>query len=897
MSIEVFNRTKIPYTAVVAIDVTFPDGYTARGTGAIVGVNDVLTATHVIYNPDHGGWATSMNVFPGADYNSAQGYYQDQPYKLGAYTWRSTGWITQTFSDQDNIHLSFAESQYDVAIVGFDVRIGDQTGWFGMASGYDSPQWAYALGYPRDSTGMMLAQTWVTKENGYGVYSSYANNGGDLMGPGSSGGPLYVMVGGDSYLIGVKSSGTDGISNHWADIGFLYDQIRSAITANDSLLSGAVADDYSSSVATSGNLSIGGSMIGNIEVGGDIDWFRVSLIAGFTYRIDLAGETAGGGSISDPILRLLNSSGVQVAYNDDIFAGVNRNSRIEFTAVSTGPFYVEASGFLSVTGTYRISAVAADTTPPTISYFSPSDGLTGVVATANVVVTFSEAIQRGAGRIGLWNASNGGAYVEHFDVASSTRISVSGSTLTIDPTNALTGNTQYFVTFDSGNITDLAGNAYAGTYQYDFTVAASNRPPVVTARMFDQNWIEGASLHYTVPTGTITDPDGNALSFSASLSTGSPLPSWLNFNTATLDFTGTAPKGSPDYTVRVTGTDTGGLSTYDDVVFFTVAAAVTDTTPPTVYGFRPADVPAGLPIDRDISFIFSEPIQRGTGSITLKTAAGLVVATYDAANSSNLSTFFNVELIINPTDNLSYGTLYLVEFTPGSIKDFAGNNFLSNTSYSFKTVAAPAGQTYTGTDFNDRFTSGPGNDAIDGAAGIDTVVLNGTRSEHTLAKTFIGWTISSPASGTDKIVNVERLEFAGKKLALDLQPSEPAGQALEFIGLLAPTLVRSPSVVGTILGLFDQGKSLYDVCQLALDVGLVNSIAGSDTNAALAAMAFRNLIGSEADAATVDMLVGYMDGRSASYSQADFMTVIAGMEVNQTHIGLIGLQQTGIEYV
>jgi hypothetical protein len=27
------------------------------------------------------------------------------------------------------------------------------------------------------------------------------------------------------------------------------------------------------------------------------------------------------------------------------------------------------------------------------------------------------------------------------------------------------------------------------------------------------------------------------------------------------------------------------------------------------------------------------------------------------------------------------------------------------------------------------------------------------------------------------------------------------------------------------------------------------------------------------------------------------MTVIAGMEVNQTHIGLIGLQQTGIEYV
>ena len=40
-----------------------------------------------------------------------------------------------------------------------------------------------------------------------------------------------------------------------------------------------------------------------------------------------------------------------------------------------------------------------------------------------------------------------------------------------------------------------------------------------------------------------------------------------------------------------------------------------------------------------------------------------------------------------------------------------------------------------------------------------------------------------------------------------------------------------------------------------------------------------------------------MDGRSASYSQSDFLTVVAGMEVNQTHIDLIGWQQTGIEYV
>jgi hypothetical protein len=41
----------------------------------------------------------------------------------------------------------------------------------------------------------------------------------------------------------------------------------------------------------------------------------------------------------------------------------------------------------------------------------------------------------------------------------------------------------------------------------------------------------------------------------------------------------------------------------------------------------------------------------------------------------------------------------------------------------------------------------------------------------------------------------------------------------------------------------------------------------------------------------------YMDGRVASYSQADFMALIAQSDLNQAHIGLVGLQQTGIEFV
>jgi Ca2+-binding RTX toxin-like protein len=358
MTVEVTNRLSFPYTAVVSVEVEFADGYEARGTGAIVGVNDMLTATHVIYSPDHGGWATTIDIFPAADYNAALGYYQDKPYVFDSYRWTAVAWPDQTYADGDNEYLTYAETQYDVSIVGFSVRIGDQTGWFGRAAGYDSPLWAYAVGYPAGSTGMMQAQTWVTREWGYAVYSSYANNGGDLMGPGSSGGPLFVIDGGQHYLVGIKSSGTEGVADHWADIGYVYDHISNAIADNDDLLRPAIVDDYSATTATTGMLSVGHSATGNIEIGGDTDWFRVSLSADTKYRFDLIGIGGQGGTLEDPQMRLMNAAGVQLATNDDIDAGVEQDSRIEYVPGITGTYYVEAAGFLSSTGTYTVAVAS-----------------------------------------------------------------------------------------------------------------------------------------------------------------------------------------------------------------------------------------------------------------------------------------------------------------------------------------------------------------------------------------------------------------------------------------------------------------------------------------------------------------------------------------------------------
>jgi hypothetical protein len=205
-----------------------------------------------------------------------------------------------------------------------------------------------------------------------------------------------------------------------------------------------------------------------------------------------------------------------------------------------------------------------------------------------------------------------------------------------------------------------------------------------------------------------------------------------------------------------------------------------------------------------------------------------------------------------------------------------------------------------GSSHNDFFSGNGFDNAIDGGAGIDTAVYLSARSSYTVAVNGAGITVTSlagAADGTDQLANVERLQFSDRKLAFDLAPAGHAGQAAEFIGMLAPDTLANPQIVGMILGYFDAGTSMTALSQLAIDAGLVAQLAGSNSQADLARLVFRNVIGAEADAATVDALVAYMDGRTDDMSRAEFMAAVAGLEVNQTHVNLVGLQATGIAFV
>ena len=112
-----------------------------------------------------------------------------------------------------------------------------------------------------------------------------------------------------------------------------------------------------SSTATLAINGLGG--ISSIETAGDQDWWKVSLTAGTAYTFRLDTLTFGG--VGDPLLRLLDATGRQLAWNDD--AGGTLNSALSFTATQSGSYFLSAQGYGSATGNYLISATTAATMP------------------------------------------------------------------------------------------------------------------------------------------------------------------------------------------------------------------------------------------------------------------------------------------------------------------------------------------------------------------------------------------------------------------------------------------------------------------------------------------------------------------------------------------------------
>lgn len=128
-------------------------------------------------------------------------------------------------------------------------------------------------------------------------------------------------------------------------------------------LSQGASDTVPGNTTSTVTVAIGGSQSGVINSLGDHDWYQVNLVAGQKYVFLLTAS--GGTALTDPFLRLYDGSGTLIDSNDD--GGGGFNSRIVFTATTTGTYFIDAGGFDdSVTGSYTISAEIY-TPPPTFT--------------------------------------------------------------------------------------------------------------------------------------------------------------------------------------------------------------------------------------------------------------------------------------------------------------------------------------------------------------------------------------------------------------------------------------------------------------------------------------------------------------------------------------------------
>jgi len=117
---------------------------------------------------------------------------------------------------------------------------------------------------------------------------------------------------------------------------------------------GSFGDDYAGDTSTTGALNVGGTVTANIETTGDTDWFSINLVAGQQYVFDLEGSPTGQGTLSDSFLRLRDSDGNYISFNDD--GGTGYNSQISFTATTTAVYFLSTGSYNNGTGTYTLSA-------------------------------------------------------------------------------------------------------------------------------------------------------------------------------------------------------------------------------------------------------------------------------------------------------------------------------------------------------------------------------------------------------------------------------------------------------------------------------------------------------------------------------------------------------------
>lgn len=217
--------TSAPWSSVVFIQATFPSGASFGGSGVMVGPNDVLTASHLLYMASQGGAATSVTVTPGFDadpYVKPYGDITTNSFHYYANYDSGGGYISP-----GNGGSGLAGAELDIALIDLPVAVGNQSGWMQIDPNFSSGS-VNITGYPAASGWNMMNETTSAYADRVDSTIGYSATG---LSPGSSGSPVWYSAGDGGHVVGVVSTGAYG-----ANVKGTYNDLMSWISGNDGMI-------------------------------------------------------------------------------------------------------------------------------------------------------------------------------------------------------------------------------------------------------------------------------------------------------------------------------------------------------------------------------------------------------------------------------------------------------------------------------------------------------------------------------------------------------------------------------------------------------------------------------------------------------------------------------------
>jgi methionine-rich copper-binding protein CopC len=290
------------------------------------------------------------------------------------------------------------------------------------------------------------------------------------------------------------------------------------------------SNDTAATASNIGSLSATATVISDVSIDddADVDYFRFTVGAsslvnitlaplGFVYTVGLEGgstQSFDSRAQSDLTLAVLNSNATTVLATAAL-SGLGGVETVAGLSLTAGQYLVRVTGAQNTAQMYTLTAVApggggggGDTTSPTITNRTPASGSTLTSSSANIDVTFSEAVS-GVDVTDLVLTGAGAAAA-----VKSTPFNIGGNTWRFAVSNLQNGSVNVSLAPNANDIEDTAGNDLApSSWSYTVSIASSNQPPVLSA-------INDVTISSATQNGVVTlsasDPNSDSLTYSAS---------------------------------------------------------------------------------------------------------------------------------------------------------------------------------------------------------------------------------------------------------------------------------------------------------------------------------------------------------------------------------------------